>query len=271
MSDWTGEEGEHWASNADRYSKMLAAFGDEIVDTARLEAGRAVLDVGCGNGDLSLASGRIVGSGGIVRGVDLSPAMVAVATRRARSSNLDHVEFAVADASSHRPNAGPFDTVASRFGVMFFEQPEEAFAHMHSMLAVGGELVFTCWQDPMINEWLTVPVIALSKLVPLPSGGSASPGPFSLSDPDLIASVLSGSGFSDIEINPVSALLWSGEDAADAAEFLVTTGLGKGLLAEAAPVVRDEAKALLAEALSEYQTDDGVQMKGEAWLVRATA
>ena len=32
MSDWAGSEGAHWASNADRYTKVLADFGALLVE-----------------------------------------------------------------------------------------------------------------------------------------------------------------------------------------------------------------------------------------------
>ncbi len=79
MSEWEASEGEHWATNADRYTRMLAEFGDIVTTAAVYATEERVLDVGCGNGDLTLAAARVVGRSGSVHGVDLSPAILAVA------------------------------------------------------------------------------------------------------------------------------------------------------------------------------------------------
>lgn len=51
MNDRDANEGEHRPTNADRYTRVLAGFGD-IVSTATAYApGERVLDVGRGNGD----------------------------------------------------------------------------------------------------------------------------------------------------------------------------------------------------------------------------
>jgi SAM-dependent methyltransferase len=43
---------------------------------------------------------------------------------------------------------GSFDAVISRFGVMFFDDPEAAFANLAPALRPGGRLAFVRWQDP---------------------------------------------------------------------------------------------------------------------------
>ena len=67
MSDWESSEGEHWATNAERYTRMLRGFGDIVTTAASYTPGERVLDVGCGNGDLTLAAaGAVGGSGSVV-------------------------------------------------------------------------------------------------------------------------------------------------------------------------------------------------------------
>ena len=61
---------------------MLAGYGQVLTEAAAFGVGERVLDVGCGCGDISLAAGRSVERTGAVLGVDLSPAMLAVAADR---------------------------------------------------------------------------------------------------------------------------------------------------------------------------------------------
>lgn len=138
MSDWEADAGDHWAANADCYTRMLAGYGDIVSTAAAYAPGERVLDVGCGNGDLAIAAARAVGESGSVHGVDLSPAMLSGAASRADGRGLDNVSLHAVDAASYQPDTDGFDVVVSRFGVMFFDDPTLAFAHLRSLMARAG-------------------------------------------------------------------------------------------------------------------------------------
>ena len=271
MTDWDGEEGAHWASEADRYRRMLQAFGDLLVDAAELSPGQVVLDVGCGCGDVSLAAARRIGPTGHVTGVDLSTAMLEIARRRAEQERLDGVQFVREDASAYRA-AQPADAVLSRFGVMFFDDPVQAFANLHRNLRPGADLRFLCWRELLVNEWMIVPGAAVAEVLPLPTGAEAgAAGPFALADPVHLEEVLRAAGFDRVGIEATEAPMWMGEDAEDAVAFLRVTGMGRALFADAAPAAVAEALERAVAALAPHQGPDGVVLGGAAWLVSATA
>ena len=270
MGEWDEDEGEHWAANADRYTTMLAAFGDLVTEAAGFAPGEAVLDVGCGNGDLSRLAGRAVGPTGRVQGVDLSPQMLAVARRRAEDEGLAQIRLTRADAASFVPDPADFDVLVSRFGVMFFTDPPAAFHHLRSLLRPGGRMAFVCWQGLLANEWMMVPGAALAEVLPLPAGGGGSgPGPFALADGDRLGMLLGVAGFRGVSVHSVEAPLWLGDDAADAVAFLRTTGLGRAMFADADPETAAEAVRRVEGALDAYATDSGVILGGAAWLATA--
>lgn len=272
MTDWENAEGEHWANNADRYTRVLRHYGALLVDALSPAAGERVLDVGCGNGDVSLAVGRAVGETGAVLGVDLSPDMLAVARSRAEHAGLDHVEFVQADASRWRTPTAPFGAATSRFGVMFFDDPYAAFASLRASMAPGARLVFACWQSLFDNEWMLLPAAAVAEVLPLPVPSDPhAPGPFAFADRDRVASILTDAGFGAVEIDGASAPVWVGADADEAAGFLKTTGMGRVLFAEADDAVVAEAMARAADAVRPHETADGIELAGAAWIVRASA
>jgi SAM-dependent methyltransferase len=271
MTDWDGDEGAHWATEADRYTRMLQAFGDLLVDAAELSAGQSVLDVGCGCGDVSLAAASTVGTSGSVTGVDLSGAMLDVARRRAEQRGADGVRFVQHDASEFRPD-GPVDAALSRFGVMFFDDPVGAFSNLHACLRPGASLRFLCWQELLVNEWMIVPGAAVAEVLPLPAGGEAgAPGPFALADREALAGTLAAAGFDRVGIEAVAAPMWMGDDAEDAVAFLKVTGMGRALFADAEPEAIAEALQRAVSALAPHQGPEGVVLGGAAWLVSATA
>jgi len=268
MSDWEASEGEHWATNADRYTRMLAGFGDIVSTAAAYAPGERVLDVGCGNGDLTLRAARAVGEFGSAHGVDLSSAMLSVASGRAAAAGLSNVTFDTADAATFKPDPAGFDVVVSRFGVMFFDDPTSAFALIRSLMAPGGRLVFVCWQDLFVNDWMIVPGAAVAEVLPLPVGDDpTAPGPFAFADADRIAGILTAAGFTKPDTSPATATLWMGDNATEAAHFLRTTGLGRAVFANATPELGEEAVARATASLLPYESPNGVRLGGAAWLV----
>src|SRR5689334_24975348 len=139
---WNDQSGERWVAHQARLDAIAAVFGQAAIEAAAPAAGEHVLDVGCGAGASSLALAARVGAGGQVLGVDISEPLIARA--RALAPQDMPVVFRVADASSAELPEGAFDILFSRFGVMFFDDPTAAFAHMRRALRRDGRVAFVC-------------------------------------------------------------------------------------------------------------------------------
>ncbi|MGP4011540.1 class I SAM-dependent methyltransferase [Streptomyces sp. 4N124] len=94
-----------------------------------------VLDLGCGTGSLSLLAAE---QGHRVTGVDLSPAMVALA--RAKLAGRDAV-FLVGDAAAPPVGEDRFDSVLVRHVLWALPDPGRALRHWRELLRPGGRLV----------------------------------------------------------------------------------------------------------------------------------
>jgi len=107
--------------------RAVADLTNALLDMALPQPGEHVLDIGCGAGATVLELAARVGPGGHVLGADISDQSVARARQRIAEAGLRHVEVIVADVSAHpfAPNA--FEFAFSRFGVMFFSDPQAAF------------------------------------------------------------------------------------------------------------------------------------------------
>jgi SAM-dependent methyltransferase len=271
LAHWSGEAGEHWAAEADRYDRMNQAFAERIVEAAAPQPGERFLDVGCGNGALALAVGPAVVPGGRIVGLDLSRQMLAVA--RDRTDGLgDAVELRHGDAQDEPLARGGFDAVISRFGVMFFDDPLAAFANFAGALRSGGRLVFTCWRDMAQNDWVMVPTVAALDHVPVPNGSSttAAHGAFSLADPQATTDLLVAAGFEDVAVTAVDAPMWMGASLDDAVAFMKTTEFAEVLFADIDPTTAATGWDAVTRALADHVTAEGVELDGAAWLVTAT-
>jgi SAM-dependent methyltransferase len=110
-----------------------------MVDAAGELAGKRVLDLGCGSGDLTvllaLAGARVIG-------VDLSPGMVDVARRRVQSFVPDaEAEFAAAPAEQLPLGDGSVDVILGRFILHHLDVPRAA-KECARVLAPGGQALF---------------------------------------------------------------------------------------------------------------------------------
>jgi SAM-dependent methyltransferase len=271
VAAWDGDEGLHWVRHQDRYDAMSGRFTEPVLAAAAIAETDRVLDIGCGCGQTTRLAARRAARGSAV-GIDVSRPMLDRARKQAVDAALANVRFEHGDAQVHSFPPRSFDVAVSRFGVMFFDDPTAAFTNIAAALAPGGRLAFLAWQDIPHNEWIAVPAGAVLAHVPLPDdfGGAAdAPGPFSLSDPDRIAEILSRAGFLDIATTAVEAPMRLGDDADDAAAFLAGTGMARSLLESVDADTARRAIDAVTAALRSYEAPDGLALGGAAWLVTA--
>lgn len=190
-AEWSGVVGDAWSQEWRRTDRSFTGLDpalDRAVATAAPATGRA-LDIGCGAGrtSLMLAAAR---PGLAVTGIDLSATLVAIARERAGVNGQLH--FTVGDAS-RPPEGAHYDLLFSRHGVMFFDDPEAAFARLHAAAAACGRLVFSCFRSARDNAWASVPSAAVGVRPRVPAG--SAPGPFAFADPDFVAGSLAAAGW----------------------------------------------------------------------------
>ncbi len=266
---WNGGEAAHWLACEDRYEAMLAPFTGHLLRAAAVSGPDRVLDVGCGCGGTTRAAGRVVIDGEAL-GVDLSSQLLRRAGQRAREQGLGNVSFEHADVQVHAFTGSVFDAAISRFGVMFFADPVAAFANIARALRPGGRLAVLCWADALDNQWMVVPGAAAAQHVALPAPGDpASPGPFSLADPDKIAAIFGAAGLAGAGIEEVAEPLLLGSGIAGTVEFLKATGFGQRLLSGADPETIARVTDAMAAALEHHVTAQGIRLGSKAWLATA--
>jgi SAM-dependent methyltransferase len=268
LEQWA-REGEQWVAEADRYDAMLEPFGEAVLAAVGLSPGEQVADVGCGNGAVTIAAARRVGPNGMALGIDISRPMLDLARRRATQAGVGNVEFVEADAQVHPFVGGSLDAILSRFGVMFFEGPETAFANLAGALHPGGRLAFACWQDLFQNEWMLVPGAAAAQHVGLPEMEPGAPGPFALADAGQVEHILASAGFQDISLESIARPMRAGSDVDDTVAFFESTDIARRLMAGAPPDTVAAALDAIRGALVPYAGGEGVVLNGKAWLVTA--
>ncbi|MBW5480577.1 class I SAM-dependent methyltransferase [Streptomyces bambusae] len=268
---WNGYEGAHWAAHQDRWDAVNAGFDQPLFEAAAVARGERVLDIGCGAGSTTRQAARAVAPDGGALGLDLSGPMLERARASAEADGLGNARFEHGDAQVHPLPPGAFDLVISRFGIMFFTDPAAAFANIATALRPGGRVALLCAAEPGGNEWLTA-LAALGDLLPLEGfGRPGGPGMFSLAEAGAAAALLSGAGLRDVRATHVTAYGTWGRDAADAAEFILDSGPGRHLVAQARPGTGERARARLTDVLRPHEADGVLRLRSTGWLLTATA
>ncbi|MBB4154009.1 SAM-dependent methyltransferase [Sphingomonas jinjuensis] len=268
--EWTGIVGDVWAKEwrrTDRCFADLAQRLDAAIADVAPEEGRA-LDIGCGAGSTSLSLARAHPLLAIT-GVDVSPALIAVA----RSRSIDHpqVDWRVGDIAVD-PLPRPMNLAVSRHGVMFFADPVAALARLRDVMTPGAPLVFSCFADPAANGFAD-PLVEAVIGTPTPARPPGyQPGPFGFADRDATAAMLAAAGWRDAGAEQVAFgyVAGEGDDAvADAAAFFTRIGP----IARALRDLPDHgaARERLTAVLGDHVSGNRVVLPALAWIWRARA
>jgi SAM-dependent methyltransferase len=121
-------------------ARHVAAMRNADYARLQLEPGQAVLDVGCGNGDVCIELASRLGPAGRVCGVDVSEAMV-VAARAAAERAGRRVDLQVASAYSLPFDDASFDAVRAERVFQHLDDPARALAEMVRVTRPGGRVL----------------------------------------------------------------------------------------------------------------------------------
>lgn len=265
---WNGPVGERWRARQEDQDTLLAPVTDLLLQRAAPAAGEVVLDIGCGCGATSIELARRVVPGGRVTGVDISAPMLQRARERA-PADLP-LDFIMADATAYRFDPAAANLLVSRFGVMFFAEPQKSFANMRRGLRRGARLAFACWREPRKNPWLMLPLEEACRHVPRPAAsGPEEPGPFAFADERRVRGILDQAGFREVRLDPVELVLDTAVGRGLDAAVEMVTGIGptSRALEGQPPELRAAAIQSIRAALARFQVSDTVALPGAIWMV----
>ena len=113
-----------------------------VVEAIGRAEGRRWLDVACGTGGVTELAAS---AGADVVGIDIAPALIETAKRRAVEKGLD-IDYRVGDAENLDVDDASVDVVTSTFGVMFAPDQPRAAAELARVTRSGGELALSTWR-----------------------------------------------------------------------------------------------------------------------------
>jgi SAM-dependent methyltransferase len=258
-----------WEAVLDDFERGAHTVTTRLLELADLRAGQAVLDIATGGGEPALSAARLVGSAGRVVGVDIAPAMLEIARRRA--TGVDNVEFVEADLESLDQPAHHFDVVLSRFGLMFAIDHISTFGALARLLVPGGVLAAAVWGPQSTHLMSTGPTALNERLAPPPPPPGV-PGPFSMSDSRQLSDELAAAGFAEVSVT--EHVVPFRFDSIDDYVRFNRRALPPRMLAAADDKLGsgDEVDRIVAGSVAQFADGDGtLRLPSTALLLRAVA
>ena len=174
---------------------VFLPWAEDLVDRLDVRSGERALDIACGTGAVSRVLAGRVGPEGQLVGVDLNPAMLAVA----QSLGLARAEFREADATQLPFGDAEFDVAVCQQGLQFVPEPGAAVGEMARVLRPGGRLGLACWNGPAENP-AAAAILASAEAAGWSEGANGFARAFSLGDADRIQELLTNAGFEGLRI-----------------------------------------------------------------------
>jgi SAM-dependent methyltransferase len=193
-------QGELWGARArdwtDLQEPSFRGLYDAVFNAAKVGAGSAVLDVGCGAGlALEMAQAR----GAKVSGLDAAPGLVEIAKSRCQGGDIrvgESEELPFGDNS--------FDVTAGFNSFQYATDPVHALSEAKRVTKPNGYVAVAVWGTADKCE-LAPYLAAVGKLLPPPPPGA--PGPFALSAPGALEALVSKAGLKPEGVTTVTTTM----------------------------------------------------------------
>ena len=266
---WNGRAGQAWIAQQPLLDRLFEPMQDLLTAEVVERRGRQVLDVGCGPGTTTLAVARRLAPGGRCVGIDISAPMIEFARERAANDGAP-VSFICADAQTYAFEAASFDTIMSRFGVMFFGDSVAAFANLRRAAREDAALRFIAWRSPEENPFMTTAQRAAAPLLSyVPARRPDAPGQFAFADRGRVSRILEASGWADIDVRAIDIPCTFPEP--DLLSYITRLGPVGLVLQDADEQLRAKVIQTIRPAFEPFVHGGDVRFTAACWMVSARA
>jgi ubiquinone/menaquinone biosynthesis C-methylase UbiE len=244
-----------WWENIERGAQKVS---DKLVEMAQIKPGDKVLDIATGIGEPAVTAAMRVKPNGKVVATDISPRMIAIAKSRAKSLGLDSImEFREGDAEKLDLPKSSFNTILSRWGLMFLPNLPAALVEIRKLLVPGGRLSAAVWSTPSKVPFLDLAFSTVRKQINAPPPPPGTLGPFSLADTEALKRSFTQAGFKDVQVE--SFLITFSFDSAETYtrfQQAVTAPI-QAMLANQTEEKKKQAWDAITDAVSKYADSHG--------------
>lgn len=257
-----------WWKTVERSTEKVSK---RLIELAEIKSGSKFLDIATGIGEPAITAANQVGKSGQVLATDISSQMLSFAKQRAMSSGLqDIVEFKEGDAETIDLPTSNFDDALCRFGLMLLSEPKAGLSNIYRSLVEGGHFAAAVWASPDKVPFIFVPMSTVIKETNSPLPPQGTPGPFSLSDENVLEDLYLTLGFKEPAIERIN-VIFEFDSPEDYKTFTIEHGgpvLQKMLVGQTNERKNEILNAISKAAEKYFDSTGGkVSFKNEAILI----
>lgn len=258
MASFKELEHQGWTEKARFYDDHFAGVTRQAIEPL-LEglgdvAGRRLIDVCCGTGDLAEAAAR---SGAQVTGVDFAEPMIKIARAR-----VPVAKFEVGDAEKLNFEDASFDAATCVFGLWHVGEPDSAISEAARVLKPSGTYSYTAWLPPDEGwDMMGLLMAAINKHGTMDVDLPPAPPPFRFAQVAEAENALRASGFGAVTFEKKVAI-WRGQTGDDLLDLLYKGIVRAPMLIEAqAPHAKQAIINDIRIGAEAFRDDEGIKMR----------
>lgn len=242
---------------------MFTPWAERLLDLLSVAPGEHLLDVATGPGTVARLAAARVGPAGRVVAIDLSPAMLSIATSKEAVDGGAPIDYRLGQAAPLDVPDAAFDVVCCQQGLQFFPERGLALAEMRRALRTGGRVGLAVWCD--IER--CPPFAALRDAVEAVLGADAaarySQGPWGFHAPTALEEMVRAAGFTNVSVDEMALPVRFEGGAAQLDRTFAASGLAADVGA-LAPERRTALRDAVAERLVPMSDGTGA-VTAELW------
>jgi ubiquinone/menaquinone biosynthesis C-methylase UbiE len=181
---------------------IFRPWAERLLDRLTPASGTSVLDLACGTGVVARHAAERVGPRGLVAGLDISPAMLAVARSLPAPAGAP-LHWHLGTATVLPCRAAAFDAATCAFGLMFVRDRARMLTEVRRALKPGGRLAVSVWGNEAENPVDGRLIAALARYAGADEAAQSALV-YSMGDPDVLRRLLTEAGFRSVEVESLT-------------------------------------------------------------------
>lgn len=126
--------------NYDNEGYLHPKLADRLVEYGRIKPGETIIDMATGTGLVAIAASKIVGDGGKIIGIDISPGMLELAKSKIETAKINNIEIRQGDVETAEFPNNSFDTIFCCTALPFLSNVPATLRRWYNFLKPGGKI-----------------------------------------------------------------------------------------------------------------------------------